>query len=89
MNTMLITPLALPATFTGGLTPRERETLQYLLRGETYKGIARRMSISVNSVKFNVQNIYLKLDVRSRAELVYVALMAQMHDEPSGARRPS
>jgi len=80
MNTALTTPLALPSTVTDSLTPRERETLQYLLRGETYKAIARHMCISVNSVKFNVQNIYRKLNVRSRAGLVYVAFMAQQRD---------
>lgn len=88
MNTTLMTPIALPTTFTDELTPRERETSQYLLCGEPYKAIANHMSISVNSVKFNVRNIYRKLGVRSRAELVYVALIAQGRDAAIGTTRP-
>ena len=58
------------------LTPRERQTFELLTRGRSYKEIARAMRISVNGVKFNIRNIYQKLGVNSRAEAVFVALLA-------------
>lgn len=52
------------------LTPRERDVLALL---PTYLGqrqIALRLHVSENTVKTHLKSIYLKLDVRCRAEAV-------------------
>ena len=40
-----------------------------IAEGQTTKGIARRLGISVKTVEVNLTRIYRKLDIRSRAEL--------------------
>ena len=52
------------------LTPRERETLDLLAKGQIYKEIADVMGIGLETVHFHVHNIYKKLHVRSRTEAV-------------------
>lgn len=55
------------------LTPRELEVLQSLAGGLTNRAIARRLSVSENTVKFHVSSILTKLDAASRAEAVALA----------------
>ncbi len=55
------------------LTDRELEVLQILAHGGRNKDIAAEMFVSLHTVKFHIENLYHKLDVRTRAELVYVA----------------
>ncbi len=55
---------------TGSLSDRETEVLQCLIEGHSYKAIADKLFISVHTVRFHLHNIYEKLHVRSRAELV-------------------
>jgi DNA-binding NarL/FixJ family response regulator len=57
-----------------GISPREKEVLQLLFEGLSYSDIARRLDISLQSVKSHQQNIYRKLDAGSRGEAVYRAL---------------
>ena len=51
------------------LTPREREVVRLLVRGETNDEIARVLWISRYTVKDHVKSVYAKLRVASRAEL--------------------
>lgn len=53
-----------------GLTPREREMLQYVLRGKSVPAIASETYLSRNTVKTHIMHIYAKLDVHSRDELI-------------------
>ena len=53
-----------------GLTPREGEVLELLAKGLTYKEIATRLSISVDTVRRHCHNIYGKMHVFSRTEAV-------------------
>lgn len=55
------------------LTPREREVLQALAGGLTNRAIARRLSVSENTIKFHVSSILTKLSAASRAEAVALA----------------
>ncbi len=55
---------------TAPLSEREVEVLQCLVDGHSYKSIAAKLYISVHTVRFHLHNIYEKLHVRSRAELV-------------------
>jgi len=50
------------------LSDREREVLDALIGGRTYRQIAESLFISVNTVAFHVKQIYHKLHVHSRAE---------------------
>ena len=55
------------------LTNRELEVLQILAHGGRNKDIAPKLFVSPATVKFHINNLYYKLDVRTRAELVHVA----------------
>ena len=50
------------------LTPRELEVLAAIDEGLTNKMIARRLSISLHTVKFHVESVFRKLGVRTRTE---------------------
>ena len=54
----------------GEFTKQEFVIIQELVAGKTYNQIATDNFISANTVKFHAKNIYAKLDVRGRAELV-------------------
>ena len=56
------------------LTPREMEVLEGLMQGLANKSIARRLEISLHTVKFHVESVFRKLGVRTRAEAVAKAL---------------
>jgi len=63
------------------LTPREIEILDAIGQGLTNKMIARRLQISLHTVKFHVESVFRKLGVRSRAEAVARALERQRREE--------
>jgi two-component system nitrate/nitrite response regulator NarL len=56
------------------LTPREMEVLTAIADGLTNKMIARRLEISLHTVKFHVESVFRKLGVRTRTEAVARAL---------------
>ena len=56
------------------LTEREQEVLQLLCDGDNYKQAAVKLFISAHTVKRHIRNIYEKLQVNSRAELVKKAI---------------
>lgn len=53
-----------------GLTRREKEILEVLLKGLSYKQVAIKSFISVNTLNAHIRNIYHKLQVHSKAELI-------------------
>jgi DNA-binding NarL/FixJ family response regulator len=55
------------------LTEREREILQLLVQGLSYKEIGAHLTISANTAKKHVINIYNKLHVNSRAQALHLA----------------
>ena len=65
-------------------SPRERDILACLARGESNKEIARGLDLAESTVKIHVQNIFKKLNMSSR---VQVALYAAEHGfGPQAAR---
>lgn len=52
------------------LTPREIEVLSAIGEGLTNKAIARRLDISLHTVKFHIESLFRKLGVRTRTEAV-------------------
>lgn len=53
------------------LTRREEEILELLSQGFTNKEIAQRVSLSYDTVRWHLKEIYRKLHVRSRTEAAY------------------
>jgi DNA-binding NarL/FixJ family response regulator len=51
------------------LTPKEKEILQLLILGNSYKEIASALHISIETLNSHIKNIYRKMDVHSRSEL--------------------
>ena len=52
------------------LSPREREVLTMLSRGDRFKEIAHQLDLSIETVRTHSRRIYDKLHVRSRTEAV-------------------
>jgi two-component system nitrate/nitrite response regulator NarL len=52
------------------LTARELEVFDYLVAGLCNKAIARKLDISVGTVKVHVKHVLRKLDLHSRLEAV-------------------
>jgi two-component system nitrate/nitrite response regulator NarL len=81
-------PSAAPATSGGGealhtLSPREREILALIARGDSNKLIARALDIAETTVKIHVQHILRKLELSSR---VQAAVYAVSHGLSNGSR---
>ncbi len=55
-------------TLLESLTKREREVLDQLAGGYRYKEIAERMSLSIDTVRSYIRDIYTKLQVQSRTD---------------------
>jgi len=62
------------------LTPRELEVLATLAEGMTNKAIARRLDISLHTVKFHVESLFRKLGARTRTEAVMKAAERRRSD---------
>jgi DNA-binding CsgD family transcriptional regulator len=56
------------------LTARELEVLRLVVQGLTNKEITARMDISESAVKNTLQHLFAKTEVRTRGQLVRVAL---------------
>lgn len=56
------------------LTPREKEIAKLLLQGNTNKEIASFLFISDNTLKTHIRNVYRKLEVSQKRELLSMAL---------------
>jgi DNA-binding NarL/FixJ family response regulator len=61
---------AAPAAADAMLAPRERQVLEYLVEGYSYKEIAVQLGLSIGTVSTYVNRIYTKLHVSSRREVV-------------------
>lgn len=51
------------------LTEREKEVLACIWNGDSNQDIADQLYISINTVKFHVSRLYVKLDVKNRSEV--------------------
>jgi DNA-binding CsgD family transcriptional regulator len=51
------------------LTPRERDVVEYVLKGNSSAAIGRLLNISAGTVQIHRNNIYQKLGINSQGEL--------------------
>ena len=70
---------------TFGLTPREFEVIWAVVAGDSNKDIAQRLSISQDTTKHHLSNIFDKLGVSNRLELALFAYNHRLVDNVSGA----
>lgn len=56
------------------LSQREREILELITRGMSYKMVSETCNISIDTVKFHAKNIYEKLQVHSKSEAIVLAI---------------
>ena len=62
------------ADATGRLTPRERQVLRSVFEGLSNKEIAHQIGVSLSSVKATLQHLFEKTGVRTRSQLVRIAI---------------
>jgi DNA-binding NarL/FixJ family response regulator len=60
------------------LTEREKNVLQLLVNGYSYKMIAAEMFIAIDTVRSHIKKIYEKLHVNSKSEAVAKAFKNNM-----------
>lgn len=58
---------------------KENEIIELLTQGYTYKMIADRLCVTPSAVNFHIQNIYLKLNVNSKAEALKKLQEMEIH----------
>jgi predicted ATPase/DNA-binding CsgD family transcriptional regulator len=68
-----------PAHGWASLTPTEHDVARLVAEGATNPAIARKLIMSVNTVKTHIAHVYTKLDINSRAQL---ATIVSHHTEP-------
>ncbi|WP_418556252.1 LuxR C-terminal-related transcriptional regulator [Hominenteromicrobium sp.] len=73
-------------SITEKLTEREGEITALLIRGKTYRMIAGELHVSENTVKTHVKNIYSKVGVQSRTELMN--LLLDVHIPSTESEKP-
>lgn len=66
------------------LTPREREILAFIARGQSNKEIARELAVAESTVKIHVQNMLRKLNLSSRVQAAVYAVEHGIGQSPEG-----
>ena len=66
------------------LTPREQQVLRSVLEGLTNKEIAYQIGVSLSSVKATLQHLFEKAGVRTRSQLVRIALERSLEAPTAG-----
>ncbi|MBM3469219.1 MAG: response regulator transcription factor [Armatimonadetes bacterium] len=75
MAAKILREFAAPSPRPGpALTPRERQVLELVAKGDANKEIARHLQISENTVKNHLRNILEKLHLQNRVQAVMYAL---------------
>jgi DNA-binding NarL/FixJ family response regulator len=69
------------------LTPRERQVLRSVLEGLTNKEIARQIGVSLSSVKATLQHLFEKTGVRTRSQLVRIAIERSLEGKTEYVRK--
>ncbi len=70
--------LSIPHKTESPLTDKEKQVVVGLVDGLSYKMIADRMSISIETVRFHIKNVYEKLHVHSKGEVIAKSLRGEI-----------
>jgi DNA-binding NarL/FixJ family response regulator len=62
------------------LSERERKVLRYVFEGLSNKEIGQQLNISEGSVKATLQQLFARTGVRTRSQLVRIAVEKYSHD---------
>ena len=57
---------------------KEKVVLQLLVVGKSYKSIANQLNLSIDTIKFHIKNIYLKLQVNNKEDAITKALSEKL-----------
>jgi DNA-binding NarL/FixJ family response regulator len=60
------------------LTPKEREIVLGLVEGSSYKMLAGRMNVTIETIRSHIKNIYNKLHIHSKAEVISKSLKGEI-----------
>jgi DNA-binding NarL/FixJ family response regulator len=60
------------------LTAREKEIVQCLVEGMSYKLIADKLNVALDTVRYHLRNIYKKLNVNSKAQVINKAITNEL-----------
>ena len=60
------------------LTDREKEIIAGMVDGLSYKMIANQLNISIETVRYHIKNIYRKLHVHSKAQVISKSLRGEI-----------
>ena len=60
------------------LSRREREVAHNLAEGRSYQATAEELHVSLNTVRFHVKNIYRKLEVHNKAQVIRMVLKGEL-----------
>lgn len=63
------------------LSERERDVLKMLVEGKDYKAIAERLFLSTHTIRKHIANIYTKLHVNSKAQVINMALKSKWFND--------
>ena len=66
------------------LTPREKEFIDLIYSGKSNKEIAEILFLSESTVKTHIYNIFRKMNVKSRVEVIYIVNEEKSEDETKG-----
>lgn len=61
-----------------GLKPKEREVIQGLVEGMSYKAIADHMNVGIDTVRSDIKNIYRKLHDHGKAAVISKSLKGEI-----------
>lgn len=70
-----------------GLTPRELEILDLLVKGLNAKGMAAHLHLSIHTARFHIKGLLAKLNVTSQAEAIVVGIRRGLVSPPARLAR--
>jgi DNA-binding CsgD family transcriptional regulator len=63
-----------------GLTPRETDVTEYMVKGLSNEEIGARLFISIKSVKFHITSIFKRLRIKTRSQLIVLCLTGKLEE---------
>jgi len=60
------------------LTKRENEIVNYIVDGLNYKMIAANLNVTIDTIKYHLKNVYKKLQINSKGELIAKSIRGEI-----------